>query len=213
MTTIAIVLFPRLTALDAIGPYEILQRLPDTDVVFVGHARGSVRTENGYLGLVVDATFDEVRAPDVVLVPGGVGSRALVGDEMVLAWLRDAHHGTTFTTSVCTGSLVLAAAGLLAGRTATTHWACRDELRALGATPVAARVVEHLEARLITAAGVSAGIDMALRLAELLVDETAAQAMQLMCEYDPQPPFAGGAFETAGRAVLERVRTYAQLKD
>lgn len=212
-TTVAIALFPRLTALDAIGPYEILQRLPDTDVVFVGHERGTVRSENGYLGLVVDAAFAEVPRPDIVVVPGGIGSRALLRDDLVLDWVRTAHATSRFTTSVCTGSLVLAAAGLLEGRTAATHWACHDELRALGAAPVPDRVVEHLEARLVTAAGVSSGIDMALRLAALLVDDVAAQAMQLMTEYDPQPPFDCGAHAKATPAVLERVRAYAALKD
>lgn len=212
-TTIAIVLFERLTALDAIGPYEILQRLPDTDIVFVGHDRGTVRSENGYLGLVVDATFAEVPRPDVLVVPGGIGSRALLADDVVLDWVRGAHATSTYTTSVCTGSLVLAAAGLLDGCTAATHWSCHDELRALGARPVADRVVEHLDRRVITAAGVSSGIDMALRLAALLVDDVAAQAMQLMTEYDPQPPFDCGALAKATPAVIARVRAYAALKD
>lgn len=212
-TTIAVALFPRLTALDAIGPYEILQRLPDTDVVFVGHERGTVRSENGYLGLVVDATFADVPRPDVVVVPGGVGTRALLHDDAILDWVRGAHAGSRFTTSVCTGSLVLAAAGLLDARTAATHWSCHEELRALGAVPVPDRVVEHLDDRLITAAGVSSGIDMALRLAALLVDDDAAMAMQLMTEYDPQPPFDCGALDRATPAVIERVRAYAALKD
>lgn len=213
MTTIAIALFPRLTALDAVGPYEILQRLPDVTVVFVGHELGTVRTENGYLGLTVDATFDEVPTPDVVLVPGGIGTRALLRDEAILSWLRAAHSTTRFTTSVCTGSLLLAAAGLLDGLTATTHWAAYDELAALGAVPTAQRVVAHIDRRIVTAAGVSSGIDMALRLAELLVDEVAAKAMQLMCEYDPQPPFDCGALAKCGPDVIERLRVYAALKD
>ena len=212
-TTIAIALFPRLTALDAIGPYEILQRLPDTDVLFVGHERGIVRTENGFLGLVVDATFEETPSPDVVIVPGGIGSRMLLHDERVLSWVRDAHRGTRFTTSVCTGSLVLAAAGLLDGLSATTHWATYHELAALGAVPTPQRVVEHVEHRILTAAGVSSGIDMALRLAELLVDDVAACAMQLMTEYDPQPPFDCGALAKCSPEVVARVREYAALKD
>lgn len=212
-TTIAVALFPRLTALDAIGPYEILQRLPDTDVVFVGHERGAVRTENGYLGLIVDATYDEVAHPDVIVMPGGIGTRALVHDDEVLSWLRTAHTTSRWTTSVCTGSLVLAAAGLLDGRTAATHWSCLDELRALGAVPTSERVVEHPDLRIVTAAGVSAGIDMALRLAARLVDDVAACAMQLMVEYDPQPPFDCGAVAKADAAVLARTRAYAALKD
>ncbi len=190
---IAIPLFPRVTALDAIGPYEVLQRVPHFDIVFLGHDQGEVRTENGMLGLSADAVFEQVPAPGVIVFPGGVGTRALEHDERVLAWLRAAHATTRYTTSVCTGSLVLAAAGLLEDKAATTHWSCGHELEALGATPVAERVVEHLDARIITAAGVSAGIDMALRLVELLVDRTAAQAAQLMVEYDPQPPFDCGA--------------------
>ena len=210
---IAAVLFPRLTALDLIGPYETLQRLPGATVTFVGHRRGEIRTENGFLGLTVDAAFDEVMQPDVVIVPGGVGTRALMGDQVVLDWLRAVHPTTRYTTSVCTGSLVLGAAGLLNGLTATTHWSVLNALEALGATPTSLRVVEHLDQRIITAAGVSSGIDMALRLAELLVDETAAKAMQLAIEYDPQPPFDSGSLAKSSQAVVERVIEYAQLKD
>ncbi len=210
---IAAVLFPRLTALDLIGPYEVLQRLPGATVTFVGHRRGEVRTENGFLGLTVDAAFAEVMQPDVVIVPGGVGTRALMGDQVVLDWLRAVHPTTRYTTSVCTGSLVLGAAGLLNGLTATTHWSVLNALEALGATPTSLRVVEHLDQRIITAAGVSSGIDMALRLAELLVDETAAKAMQLAIEYDPQPPFDSGSLAKSSQAVVERVIEYAQLKD
>lgn len=210
---VAVMLFPRLTALDAIGPYEILQRLPEAELVFVGAERGSVRTENGFLGLAVDASFDEITAPDVVVVPGGIGTRGIIGDERYLDWIRRVHQTSRFTTSVCTGSLVLAAAGLLDGLTATTHWSCYDELAALGVTPLADRVVEHLDRRIITAAGVSAGIDMALRLAAVLVDDVAAKAMQLMCEYDPQPPFDAGRLDSAGDDVIVRVVEYAALKD
>lgn len=216
---IAIATFPRFTALDAIGPYEVLQRIPDVDVTFVGHRRGEVRSENGFLGVIADATFAELAHPDVVIFPGGVGTRPLERDEEVLEWVRTAHATSRFTTSVCTGSLVLGAAGLLQGLTATTHWSCYTELQAHGVTPVADRVVEHLDRRLITAAGVSAGIDMAMRLVELLYDDTAAKACQLMIEYDPQPPFdsgsvakleAGGAAEAD--AVMQRVIEYAQLR-
>lgn len=209
---IAIVLFEQVTALDAVGPYEVLQRLPGAEVTFVGHARGSVRTDNGFLGLSVDRAFDEVQAADVLVVPGGVGSRALVRDEQVLEWVRSVHATTRYTTSVCTGALVLAAAGLLDGLTATTHWASYDELESLGAQPTPARVVEHLERRIVTAAGVSSGIDMALRLSELLVDADAARAMQLMIEYDPQPPFDAGSVDKADDGVMARVIEYAQDK-
>lgn len=208
---IAAVLFPRLTALDIVGPYEVLQRLPGASVIFVGHEIGTVRTENGFLGLSVDAVFEEVMAPDVVVVPGGYGSRALMDDERILDWLRAVHPTTTYTTSVCTGSLVLGAAGLLQGLTATTHWSVLNDLEALGATPTSQRVVEHLDERIITAAGVSSGIDMALRLSELLVDDVAAQAMQLMVEYDPQPPFDCGSMDKASPEVIERVIEYVGL--
>jgi putative intracellular protease/amidase len=209
---VAIPLFPRFTALDAVGPYEVLQRIPTLDVTFIGQQRGEFRSENGMLGRVADATFEELTAPDIIVFPGGVGTRPLVQDEKVLEWVRHAHATSRFTTSVCTGSLVLAAAGLLNGLTAATHWSCHPELEALGAVPVAERVVEHLDNRLITAAGVSSGIDMALRLTELLVDRTAAEAMQLMIEYDPQPPFDAGSLDKADAAVVTRVMEYAQLR-
>ena len=210
---IAIPLFPKFTALDAVGPYEVLQRIPAFDIVFVGHCVGEVRSENGMLGLAADATFEEVPAPDVVVFPGGVGTRRLEQDERVLEWVRRAHAGTRFTTSVCTGSIVLGAAGLLRGLSATTHWSCYRELAAHGAEPTAVRVVEHPAERIITAAGVSSGIDMALRLVELLADRTAAQAAQLMIEYDPQPPFDCGSVAKADDVVMTRVIEYASVRE
>ena len=212
MTQIAIPLFAQFTALDGIGPYEVLQRIPDVDVTFVGHERGVVRSDNGMLGIEVDATFEEMPTPDVVVFPGGYGTRALMTDERVLDWVRRAHATTAVTTSVCTGSLVLAAAGLLQGLTATTHWSALDVLADHGATPTAERVVEHLDRRIITAAGVSSGIDMALRLVEILVDRTAAEASQLMIEYDPQPPFDAGSTAKASPEVVARVIEYAQSR-
>jgi transcriptional regulator GlxA family with amidase domain len=209
---IAIPLFPKYTALDAVGPYEVLQRIPSFDIIFVGHCRGEVRSENGMIGLTADATFEEVPAPDVIVFPGGVGTRPLQHDERVLTWVRHAHGGTRYTTSVCTGSVVLGAAGLLRGLTATTHWSCYPELAAHGAEPTPERVVEHLEERIITSAGVSSGIDMALRLVELLVDRTAAEAAQLMIEYDPQPPFDCGSVAKADDTVMTRVVEYAALR-
>jgi transcriptional regulator GlxA family with amidase domain len=209
---VAIPLFPRLTVLDAIGPYEVLQRIPQVEVIFVGSDKGEVRSENGMLGLIADATFEDIPRPQVILFPGGTGTRPLEHDERVLNWVRQAHATTAFTTSVCTGSLVLGAAGLLRGLTATTHWSAYDLLAAHGAIPTAERVVEHLDQRIITAAGVSSGIDMAIRLAELLVDRTAAQAAQLMIEYDPQPPFDCGAPAKASPEVLARVQEYASQR-
>lgn len=211
---IAIPLFPRLTALDAVGPYEVMQRLPGATVHFVGAEHGEVRTENGFLGLTVDLTFDQLPDPDVIVVPGGIGTRAyLDGPNPLIDWLQSAHATSRFTTSVCTGSLILAAAGLLDGLEATTHWGAYDVLEQLGAKPTGTRVVEHLDDRIITAAGVSSGIDMALRLSELLVDDLAAKAMQLMVEYDPQPPFDAGAVEKAGPEVMARVIEYAADKE
>ena len=209
---VAIALFPRLTALDAIGPYDVLQRVPDVDVVFVGERRGEVRTENGLLGLSVDAAFDEVPTPDVVVVPGGIGTRALITGGPLVDWVRTTYPGTRFTTSVCTGSLVLAAAGLLDGLAATTHWGAFELLGRLGAEPVSRRVVEHLDRRLITAAGVSSGIDMAIRLVELLVDDVAAQAAQVFIEYDPQPPFDAGHPSRVSTAVMERLAQYRESR-
>lgn len=209
---VAIPLFPRFTALDAVGPYEVLQRIPEIDVVFVGHQRGEVRTENGMLGAICDATFEEVGSPDVVVFPGGIGTRALVGDDTIGAWLQSVHPHTRFTTSVCTGALLLAAAGLLNGLTATTHWRAAEQLNDLGATYVPERVVEHLPQRIITAAGVSSGIDMALRLAELLVDREAAQAAQLLIEYDPDPPLDSGALAKADAATRARAAEYLQSR-
>jgi transcriptional regulator GlxA family with amidase domain len=205
---IAIALFPRNTALDAIGPYEVLQRIPSIDVVFVGHQRGEVRSDNGMLGLTCDATFDEITRPDVLVFPGGIGTRTLVEDTGVLDWIREVHQHTVFTTSVCTGSLMLGAAGLLTGLTAATHWRATELLESFGAIYTPERVVEHLPQRLITAAGVSSGIDMALRLVELLVGPEAARASQLMIEYDPQPPFDAGALGKASDSTLQLALEY-----
>ena len=208
-TTVAIPLFDGFTALDAIGPYEVLQRVPSVDVVFVGHEPGEVRSDNRMLGITRDAVFEDLASPDVLVFPGGFGTRVLQHDDRVLDWLRSAHRTTTFTTSVCTGALVLAAAGLLNGRTATTHWSAYAELEHYGVTAVPDRVVEHLDDRLLLAAGVSSGIDMALRLVELLVDRTAAEAAQLMIEYDPAPHVHGGSVRSSTDAAMARAVEYA----
>ena len=210
---IVIPIFDRLTALDAVGPYETLQRLPGATVTFISGEVGEVRTENGFLGLMADATYADKPAPDVIVVPGGVGTRVALLDEQLLEWLRSAHEHTQFTTSVCTGSIVLGAAGLLNGLTATTHWSTYSTLEEQGATATGTRVVEHLDQRIITAAGVSSGIDMALRLSELLVDDVAAKAMQLMIEYDPQPPFDSGSVDKSDDEVMTRLIEYSADKD
>jgi transcriptional regulator GlxA family with amidase domain len=171
--------------------------------VFVAEERGPVRDESGALALVADAPLQEVTTPEIVVVPGGFGSRLLLQHEPVLSWLRVAHETGVWTTSVCTGSLLLAAAGLLDGVPATTHWLARETLASLGARPVAERVVQH--GKIITAAGVSAGIDMALRLVQLMNGDAAAQAIQLGIEYDPDPPFDAGSPDKAPAAVVELV--------
>jgi len=209
---IAIPLFPKFTALDGIGPYEVLQRIPGYDITFIGHKLGEVRSENGFLGITVDKVFEDMPNPDIVVFPGGIGTRPLVHDERVLDWVRNAHATSTYTTSVCTGSLVLAAAGLLNGLTATTHWSALDILSQHGAIPTSDRVVEHLDRRIITAAGVSSGIDMALRLVEILIDDTAAKACQLMIEYDPQPPFDCGALHKSDDITMTRLIEYASVR-
>lgn len=209
---VAIPLYPRMTALDAIGPYEVLQRVPALDVTFVGAQRGEIRTENGMLGLSVDKTYDELPAPDVIVVPGGIGSRDVLDGGPLVDWIRAAHPSTRYTTSVCTGSLVLAAAGVLDGLTATTHWGAFELLEKLGAKPVTQRVVEHLPERVITAAGVSSGIDMAIRLVSLLVDDIGAQAAQVFIEYDPQPPFDAGHPSKVSGAVMQRVAEYTKTR-
>jgi putative intracellular protease/amidase len=201
---IAILIFDKLTALDAIGPYEVLSRLPEADLVFVAAETGAKRTDTGALALSADASLDEVRAPDVLVVPGGEGNRPLLHDERVLDWVREADATSTWTTSVCTGSLVLGAAGLLEGRRATSHWAYVDRLADFGAIPVRERVVT--DGKLVTAAGVSAGIDMALTLAAEIAGEPVARAIQLGMEYDPQPPFDSGSPETAAPELVEFVR-------
>ena len=200
---IAIPLYARMTALDAIGPYEVLSRVPGAEVVFTGHAPGEIRTDQR-LGLTVDAAFEDVTGADVVLVPGGPGQSALMDDERLRSWLREADASSTWTTSVCTGSLLLAAAGLLDGKRATSHWLALEQLRAFGAEPVAERWVE--DGKVITAAGVSAGIDMALELASRLAGRQVAEAIQLGLEYDPQPPFDSGSPAKAADALVGMLR-------
>jgi putative intracellular protease/amidase len=206
---IAIVLYDKLTALDAIGPYEVLSRLPGARVQFVAAKPGPVTTDNGMLTLLAERSLGDVPDPDIVLVPGGPGEVAARAGEPTLEWLRHAHDTSTWTTSVCTGSLILAAAGLLTGKRATTHWLAFDELQRLGAEPVRERVV--FDGKLVTAAGVSAGIDMALALAAAIAGDTVAQAIQLGIEYDPQPPFDAGSPEKAPAEVVELLRSRSRF--
>lgn len=202
---IAVLVFDRITALDAIGPYEVLSRLPGAQLRWVGSEPGPVRTDKGLATFVVEATLADVARADVVVVPGGFGTRALIEEPVVLDWVRAIHETTTWTTSVCTGSLVLAAAGLLDGVDATTHWAARGLLAELGANPVPERVVER--GKIVTAAGVSSGIDMALTLAARIAGDDVARAIQLGIEYDPQPPFDAGSLEKAPPEIVELVRS------
>jgi transcriptional regulator GlxA family with amidase domain len=207
---IAILLYDRLTALDAIGPYEVLSRLPGARARFVALEPGPVATDNGMLTLVAEASLEDASRPDIVLVPGGPGEVAARAGGAALDWLRDVHETSTWTTSVCTGSLILAAAGLLEGRRATSHWLALEQLRELGAEPVSERVV--FDGKLVTAAGVSAGIDMALALAGAIAGEEVAQAIQLGIEYDPQPPFDAGSPAKAPAAIVEGVRAYSRFE-
>jgi transcriptional regulator GlxA family with amidase domain len=208
---IAILIFEKLTALDAIGPYEVLRSVPGWEVRFVGPRKGPVRTDCGALGLSADYSLDEVSEADVVLVPGGEGNRPLLTDEAVLSWLRRLDETSKWTTSVCTGSLVLGAAGLLKGKRATSHWLFLEQLREFGADPVGGRFVE--DGKTLTAAGVSAGIDMALHLVGREAGPEVAQAVQLGIEYDPQPPFDAGSPTKAPQPVVEVVSAVAAVDD
>lgn len=201
---VAIPLFDGFTALDAVGPYEVLSRLPGAEVRFVAAEPGPKRTETGMLSLVADAALADLPDPEILLVPGGRATRTLLEDEELLGWLRAAHERSEWTTSVCTGSLLLGAAGILDGLEATTHWASLELLESFGARPVNRRVVE--QGKVITAAGVSAGIDMALTLAARIAGDQAAQAIQLGIEYDPEPPFDSGSPAKASPEVIELVR-------
>ena len=200
---LAILLYDRFTALDAIGPYEMLSQLPETETVFVAERPGPVRNYNGSLAFVADAALADVPRPDIVLVPGGHHAPQMERGP-VLDWLRTADATSTWTTSVCTGSMILAAAGLLTGRRATSHWLERDRLAEFGATPTGERVV--FDGKYVTAAGVSAGIDMGLTFAGRLAGDTFAQSLQLMTEYDPQPPYDAGAPEKAPAEIVEQCR-------
>jgi putative intracellular protease/amidase len=201
---IAIPIFDGITALDAIGPYEVLSRLPDARVRFLALEPGPKRSDNKMLALTADEALTDVPHPEVIVFPGGYGTRALMTDEAMLAWVRGAHEASQWTTSVCTGALVLGAAGVLDGLEATTHWLLMDKLGELGARPVSRRVVE--QGKVITAAGVSSGIDMALTLAARIAGDDMARAIQLAIEYDPEPPFDSGSTAKATSEIIELAR-------
>ncbi|AWL41851.1 MULTISPECIES: DJ-1/PfpI family protein [unclassified Streptomyces] len=206
---IAIVLFDRFTALDAVGPYEILSRAPGAETLFVAERPGAVRNEEGSLALVADRALADVPAPDLVVVPGGPGQSAQMENGVLLDWLRAADATSTWTTSVCTGSLLLAAAGLLTGRRATSHWLALAALEEYGAEPTGERVV--LDGKYVTAAGVSSGIDMGLTLLGRIAGDTHAQAVQLLTEYDPRPPYDAGSPEKAPAALVEEARSRSRF--
>jgi len=201
---VAIFLYEGMTTLDAIGPYEVLAQLPGAEIHFVARRRGPVRVDTGVLELVAAHALEDVTAADVLIVPGGPGDEAVRTDARQLDWIRALHATTTWTTSVCTGSLILGAAGLLRGLPATTYWARLETLREYGAEPTLERVVEA--GRIVTAAGVSSGIDMALRLVQRMAGDDVAQAIQLGIEYDPQPPFDAGSPAKAPAHVVAMVR-------
>ena len=207
---IAMVLYPGLTALDVIGPYEVLRLLPGADLRFVGTSVGPIVTDSGVLALGVTHSYDETPTPDVVVVPGsGPRTATAMADKQLLSWLRQVHEITTWTTSVCTGSLVLAAAGLLDGRPATTHWAVQPALGAMGVKSQPGERIVH-SGKIVTAAGVSAGIDLAFWLAGKVAGQEHAEMIQLYIEYDPQPPFQAGNPHAASATVVARTRALAR---
>ena len=206
---IAILIYDRLTALDAVGPYEVLSRIPDFTTTFVGEKAGLIRTDTRMLALSADAAITEMPSPDILLVPGGPGQVRLMDDGPVHDWLRKAHETSTWTTSVCTGSLILGAAGLLEGKRATSNWQAYEELGQLGAEVVPERVV--FDGKIVTAAGVTAGIDMALTLVQRIAGNELAQAIQLGLEYDPQPPFDSGSPAKAPAEIVDAVLAYSRF--
>lgn len=202
---LAILLYDRMTALDAIGPYEVLQAPGiGIDVRFVAREKGMKRTDFGRLGLQADYTLDETPSPDILLVPGTAYPEAVMGDPVVLEWIGRVHRTTKWTTSVCTGALGLGAAGVLKGLKASTHWLAHDVLKEFGAIPTKERVVR--DGKVLTAAGVSSGIDMALTLVAEEFGETTAQLVQLLIEYDPHPPFDAGSPDKAPPLVVSAAR-------
>jgi transcriptional regulator GlxA family with amidase domain len=208
---IAIALYPELTALDFVGPYQVFTNLLGSEIVLCAESRGRLK-DDAVLNLEIEHTFDDVPHPDVLLVPGGFITRKIARDGgAIVDWVKQAHETTQWTTSVCTGSLILGAAGILEGKTATTHWGSYDHLAAYGATPTEQRVVQ--DGKVVTAAGVSSGIDLALWLVGQWEGDAMAQAIQLGIEYDPQPPYDAGAPSKAPKEVLDLVRSLVVAKE
>jgi transcriptional regulator GlxA family with amidase domain len=199
---IVFLFYSGMTALDVIGPHEVLGRLPGAIVRRVAKQPGTVRTDSG-VELLAEYGFDELPYANVLVVPGAESATDMRDEPEILAWVRTVHAATTWTTSVCTGSLILGAAGILSGLKATTHWAAHDRLSVFGAEPTHSRVVEA--GKVITAAGVSAGIDMAFVLAAKLAGQVISRSLQLAIEYDPAPPFDSGSPDQAPEALVARV--------
>jgi cyclohexyl-isocyanide hydratase len=200
---IGMLIFPDLTQLDMTGPYEVLARLPNTKVLLVAHTMAPVKTDRG-MQIVPSITFAQCPQLDLVMVPGGPGQQQLMEDAVVIEFLQRQARGAKYVTSVCTGSLVLGAAGLLKGKRATSHWAAIDHLKLLGAIPVSEKVV--IDGNVITGAGVTSGIDFALTVAATLEGEEIARSIQLQIEYDPAPPFNSGSPKTASPATVHAIR-------
>jgi cyclohexyl-isocyanide hydratase len=200
---IGMLIFPELTQLDMTGPYEVLARLPNTKVLLVAHTMAPVKTDRG-MQIVPSITFAQCPQLDLVMVPGGPGQQQLMEDAVVIEFLQRQARGAKYVTSVCTGSLVLGAAGLLKGKRATSHWAAIDHLKLLGAIPVSEKVV--IDGNVITGAGVTSGIDFALTVAATLEGEEIARSIQLQIEYDPAPPFNSGSPKTASPATVHAIR-------
>jgi transcriptional regulator GlxA family with amidase domain len=190
MKTVGLILYPQFTALDIVGPFQTLVDVPGLNVFFIAAQKGPVVDHTGKLTLEATHSFSEIDALDVLVVPGGFADRDINETNDVVRFVQKIHPTTTWTTSVCTGSIFLAHAGILNGLRATTHWASYDRLQKLGAVPTEQRVVQ--EGKIITAAGVSSGIDMGLVLVAALEGEEMAKVIQLAIEYDPQPPFDSG---------------------
>jgi putative intracellular protease/amidase len=204
---IVIPLVDGFTALDAVGPYEVLSRLPEARVVFASVSAGPVQAETKMLSIVAEAALSEIPEPDIICVPGGLGTRRHIDDPELMRWLTKAHASSTWTTSVCTGALLLGATGALEGKKATTHWLELPRLGEFGAEPVDQRVV--FDGKLVTAAGVSAGLDMALELGAKIAGDDWAKTVQLMIEYDPQPPFDSGSWQKANPQTVKDLRAFA----
>jgi len=203
---IVVYLYPGMTALDAIGTYEVLRGIPNSAIRFAAKERGLVRMDSQVLSLNAEHAIREINAAGILVLPGGLTTPAQMQDKELLAWVRQIHEKSKWTTSVCTGSMILAAAGLLKGLDATTHWLAMDALKMFGAKPTHQRVVQ--QGKIITAAGVSSGIDMALKLVSLEAGEETAKGIQLTIEYDPQPPFNSGSIEKASPATIEKAKAF-----